>query len=387
MKIVVATSGRFHALDLARELSARGHQVLFYSDLLPSRARRFGLPSSCSRTFFPFTWPFVWGARHHWNRAQRERWDHFGTLIRERLLLRRLPPCDVFISMAGLFTQVGRVARQRGARWIIERGSRHVLSQKEILAAVPSTPRLAHGASPVSSFYEARNLIEYEEADLIAVPSRHAAESFVERGHPRERLFVNPYGVDLAMFPPTPPPGGPVPVVLFVGTWSWQKGVDILVEAVRRLSMPVRLIHVGAIAEGPSLPKESWFTHVDPVPQWNLKTWYAQGDLFALASRQEGLALVQAQALACGLPLVCTDRTGGEDLAELLKPVGHQWVRVVPAGDPQPFSQALADIIGRIHSDSPSVPRDRLGSLRGRLGWTAYGERYDRFLRERFSHA
>jgi glycosyltransferase involved in cell wall biosynthesis len=31
-------------------------------------------------------------------------------------------------------------------------------------------------------------------------------------------------------------------------------------------------------------------------------------------SVEEGLAMVQVQAMACGLPLICTSATGGEDL-------------------------------------------------------------------------
>jgi glycosyltransferase involved in cell wall biosynthesis len=36
-----------------------------------------------------------------------------------------------------------------------------------------------------------------------------------------------------------------------------------------------------------------------------------------MASVQEGMAMVQIQALACGLPLICTTNTGGEDLLKI----------------------------------------------------------------------
>jgi glycosyltransferase involved in cell wall biosynthesis len=36
--------------------------------------------------------------------------------------------------------------------------------------------------------------------------------------------------------------------------------------------------------------------------------------VFVLASIEEGLALVQAQAMACGLPIIATTNTGAEDL-------------------------------------------------------------------------
>ena len=64
-----------------------------------------------------------------------------------------------------------------------------------------------------------------------------------------------------------------------------------------------------------SFPNSERFVHYDFVPQWRLGEFYAQAHVFAIASKEEGLALVQLQALASGLPLVCTDRTGGGDLS------------------------------------------------------------------------
>ena len=57
------------------------------------------------------------------------------------------------------------------------------------------------------------------------------------------------------------------------------------------------------------------FVHIDPVPQTELARFYAEADAFVLASREDGFGVVLAQALASGLPVICTDRTGGADLA------------------------------------------------------------------------
>src|SRR5438270_6208796 len=59
LKIAVATAGRFHVLDLARELHALGHQVRFYSYVPRYRARRFGLPDECHVPLLPLTLPAV----------------------------------------------------------------------------------------------------------------------------------------------------------------------------------------------------------------------------------------------------------------------------------------------------------------------------------------
>ena len=44
MQIAIAAAGRFHVLDLARELHALGHRVRFYSYVPRSRAGPSGFP-------------------------------------------------------------------------------------------------------------------------------------------------------------------------------------------------------------------------------------------------------------------------------------------------------------------------------------------------------
>jgi glycosyltransferase involved in cell wall biosynthesis len=203
----------------------------------------------------------------------------------------------------------------------------------------------------------------------VAVESARVARSFKEQGFPSEKLFRNPYGVDLSEFPPTSAPTG-MPTILFVGAWSYRKGVDVLVEAWRQLGH-VRLLHVGAVVDAP-LPSDDNFTHVDAVPQSRLRDYYAKAHVFAMASREEGLALVQAQALASGLPLVCTDRTGGEDLQQLL---GDQTVVKVVATDD---AEALASGIRAMLVRNRDLKGERRlpESDREHLGWAAYGARY-----------
>ena len=57
LRVAIATAGRFHVLDLARELNALGYAVDFYSYVPKTRAMRFGLPSACHRSLLPFALP------------------------------------------------------------------------------------------------------------------------------------------------------------------------------------------------------------------------------------------------------------------------------------------------------------------------------------------
>jgi glycosyltransferase involved in cell wall biosynthesis len=180
------------------------------------------------------------------------------------------------------------------------------------------------------------------------------------------------------MFPATPAPSPEVrPQIIMAGTWSLRKGCDVLVEAWRRL-LEVGLIHVGSVDDAP-LPRDPDFKHYSPVEQHRLTGFYARSHVFALASREEGLALVQAQALASGLPVVCTDRTGGADLREYLQ--NPDSISVVPSDDPAALASALQNALDKARSVKGL--RDFLGPGRAALSWRAYGVRYDIALGER----
>lgn len=369
LRIAIATLGRFHVLDLARELAALGHEVRFYSWVPRARAIRFGLPRECHVSLLVFLFPLA-ALQRVWPRAMAT-WLEYPIYRAANLAVRlRLQPCDVFIGMSGLYLEAAVHARERfGALILLERGSRHILSQRDILDALP-------GKARVPEFAIRRELAGYALADRVVVPSNHVVRSFTERGHPECRLMRNPYGVDLQAFKPVPKAASETSSVLYVGVWSFQKGVDVLMEAMTRLTN-VQLLHVGAPGDAMRSPADSGVRHVGPVDQRRLPEYYAKADIFVLPSRQEGLALVLLQALACGLPVVCTDRTGGEDLREL---IDHpEAIQVVPAGDADALAQA-------IRTSLQSAPRlrgtDLLGRGRQTLSWQAYGARYDAVLQD-----
>jgi glycosyltransferase involved in cell wall biosynthesis len=366
LRIAIAAAGRFHVLDLARELHALGHRVRFYSYVPRSRARSFDLPAECVVPLLPFALPAL---------AWQLLAPGFLPRLRERLMyaalncaaILRLRRCDVFICMSGIYLEAARFARRRyGAQLWFERGSRHILSQDRILAAID-------GAGRPSRCTVRRELAGYELADRIVVPSRHAEESFATAPHLCAKLFRNPYGVDLDMFPARSSRDivGPV-TLLYVGTWSLQKGCDVLEAAVGGIDV-VRLTHIGAIGDFRFPKCRERFVHYHSVTQSELKHCYAAADLFVLASRQDGFGMVLAQALASGLPVVCTDHTGGGDLAEL--PGFARRLTVVPSGDADALAAAIRFWRDRLRGGDAPPP---LGETeRQMLSWAAYARRYN----------
>jgi glycosyltransferase involved in cell wall biosynthesis len=238
------------------------------------------------------------------------------------------------------------------------------LAQDELLAA-------AGGERPSAATIR-RELDGYAEADRIVIASTHVQESFRRDAAAYAKLFRNPYGVDTAMFsqPKAKRLNAP-PIFLYAGTWSLRKGCDLLTDAVRSMS-GVRLRHVGHIGDCPFPADDERFEHVDAVPQWKLKDLYWAADAFVLASREDGFGMVLSQALAAGLPVIGTDRTGAPDLA--LTPALAARISVVPQGSPETLASAIATLRDRLNSGEVFPPLAE--SERETLSWAAYGRRY-----------
>lgn len=363
-RIALATAGRFHVLDLARELCQLGEDVRFYSYVPKSRALRYGLPAHAYVGLLSAVWPWF-GLQRFVPKFAPQRVDAAIWAGLNRAVIRKLQPCDVFVCMSGIYLEAAAEARRRyGAKIVLIRGSKHILAQDEILARTP-------GAERPSALAIERELAGYQLADRIAVPSRHVARSFDRDPTAAAKLMVNPYGVDLRLFPQLPQrPRTPSPTLVFAGIWCLRKGCDLL-EAAIRADERLQLLHVGTLGDYP-FPNHPRFRHVPKVDQRELTTIYAQADAFVQPSREEGLSNVITQAVASGLPVLCTDATGGEDLMHT--PTLHERILVIPAEDGTTLSAGLAALAERLARgpDFPPLTEDD----RQALTWTAFARRY-----------
>lgn len=363
MKINILTTGRFHVLDLAIELERLGHEVNFYSYVPTKRARSFGLSRKASKSILLVMVPFL--ALHKLmpksifvENLKINFQDWFTSIYMKK--------CDVVIAMSGLYIKALYTAKKNNCVIIVERGSKHILEQKRILESI----RSLEGTNPVPDAHVARELESYELSDYISIPSIHAKESFLEHHFSEQKLFVNSYGVDLKMFAHS----NAIPKkydVIYVGNWSYQKGCDILTEAV--LEMNLELLHVGAIFEI-DFPRHRNFTHVDAVDQSKLQDFYNQAKVFVLASRQDGFGMVLCQALSCQLPIVAAKNTGGLDLKKMDISF-EDWVYVSSLDTSESLKTQIKQALDFASKEKNAIPNLEV------LTWRAYGQRYDKFLK------
>ena len=368
LRIAVATIGRFHVLDLARELSSLGHEVTFYAALNARRVEKFGLPKGTLISFFFYILPFLVAERLSKGKI-RSKVQYYNNIVLDFLIARRLEDCDIFIGMSGLCVQSAHAARKKfGAKIIIERGSQHILAQAQILSNINAKEQPIAGAIN-------REIMSYNQADFISIPSAHVAKSFQTYGFKSLQLFKNPYGVNIRSFKPksqqTPRPEKLT--AIFVGRWGLRKGADLIEKVVQETN--ITLHQVGPIDDF-TFPNKIGFHRFGSVDQTMLTQFYQKADFLILLSREEGLALVQAQALASGLPILCSQYSGGRDLKGMIEyPQAIIEVDIHQKRSMISGVEKMRDICAEL------TGQDLLGEKgRKNLSWSSYGERYSDFL-------
>lgn len=134
--------------------------------------------------------------------------------------------------------------------------------------------------------------------------------------------------------------------IITAGRLVTQKGFDVLLDAFRQLNdLPVELIILGTgpgrndlekIASEMSVRNKVNF----PGFSADIYAWFKSADIFVSSSRWESFGLVILEAMACGLPVVCTDTDGARDLVF----PGKNGL-LVPREDGSALSDALRQVV------------------------------------------
>ena len=318
MKVTQAVFGVFHHFELAHQLRRRGHLQKIYSTWPWARLKREGLPRSLVSCFPAIhTADYLLARTRFYPKNVSIQMQSWNTLSFDRWTNAMIQPCDAFIGISGSGLLTGRKVQSRGGKFICDRGSTHQRYQENIVAeehrrwGVPPLQEAAH--------ISLREEIIYAQADAITVPSTAAKRSFVAMGVDAAKVHVIPYGVRLDQFQRTAEPTAGSFDVLFAGQVSLRKGIPYLLQAFALLKHPRKhLTIVGAVQDDirallSTLPQEH-VTFTGSIPQAELAKKMSASHLLVLPSIEEGLALVQGQAMACGCPVLATRATGAEDL-------------------------------------------------------------------------
>jgi glycosyltransferase involved in cell wall biosynthesis len=270
-----------------------------------------------------------------------------------------------------------QAVKQRGGRCFYDLPIAHWSTVRDLLLKEkerwPDWAPTLGGLADSAEKLERKNQ-ELDLADVVICPSEFVRSSLPSDARAKKSVLVVPFGSpasrDAAM-PGELGKSASVLRVLFAGSLSQRKGLADLFAAMRLLDS--RKIELHLMGQ-PLLPIKFYkdcfpgFIHHPPRPHHKVLDLMRTCDVLVLPSIAEGRALVQQEAMACGLPVIATRNAGAEDLFED-EAAGF----LVPVGSPECIAEKL-DLLAKDRNLLSQMSSDAVKTAT-RLTWEAYRER------------
>lgn len=372
MKINISVVGRFHAFNLAKELQNKNLLNKLITTYPNAIVSKWNIKKELvnDEIFLEFL-------RRYKNKVPFVSNSYLDTYVQKSHAInssKYLKECDIFIGWSGSSLETLIEAKKLNKVTILERGSSHYNYQMKILSETNKN------FIPNYNSWQ-RELLEYQLADYISIPSSFVKRTFIENGIPEKKLLVNAYGVDLTEFKQIKKKDN-IFRIIFCGSMSIQKGSHLLLQAFHELNLSnCELLHLGSVQNEMKEYLEKYKTSnvilKGHQPQNKLFEFYSQGSVFVIPSLQEGMAMVQLQAMACGLPLICSTNTGGDDLITKDGEEGF----VIPIKNVEAIKEKILYLYNNqdITKEMGQKAKKRVESG---FTWEDYGNRYIKNLEE-----
>lgn len=228
-----------------------------------------------------------------------------------------------------------------------------------------------------------------DRVNLYALPDTFVAltkkaESWAKKINPFVKVVHIPNGVDLDKFNSNnnfdnnlrrPCKDRPYKVVLAVGAFTEQKRMNLVIDAVAKLTN-VKLIIAGGggdkrqdiIDYGLKVLGQDRFKVVT-VPFEKMPELYRAADVFTFSSwSSESFGNVLIEAMATNLPVVATDDSIRREI------VGDAGILVDPT-DTEAFAKAIKTALGKNWGDIPRTQAEK-------FSWEIIAEKYDNLFKE-----
>lgn len=216
------------------------------------------------------------------------------------------------------------------------------------------------------------------EGDYFLPVCDHFKNLLLGMGVPVEKIEVHYSGIDLNKFPfaaeQNPTKG--VFRVLAVGRLVEKKGYNVLLEAISKLRTSGKIVTLTIIGDGPlresiyrrigdlelhdSVLLRTWVAHTEVAREMCSHDVLAAPSLTTAAGELEGIPNVVKEAMASGLPVVCTRHSGIPDLI-----TDGETGFLVPENDPEALAVAIAKLMEQpaLMKNVRSRARERVEAL------------------------
>jgi glycosyltransferase involved in cell wall biosynthesis len=295
-------------------------------------------------------------------------YQHIGAFLTE-FEFQRYQPRRLLTNLLNQYDLIQVVAGAPASAFVASQCLRPVLLQVATLVKVERVARLKNEKHVARVWRQCmlRIVNEIEQKALNFVDTVFVENHWLYRAlcseYNNDKVLFAPPGIDTSLF--TPGTYQPDSYIISVGRFSdHRKNVRLLFAAYARLRQQYpdapRLVLVGRAplpadwAYAASLDIAQCIDIHEQVSNHALAEFYRNASLFVLSSDEEGLGIVILEAMASGLPVVCT-RCGGPETAVIEGETGY----LTPVGDANALADAMQQLL-----QNPST-RQQMGQ-RGR---------------------
>jgi len=216
-----------------------------------------------------------------------------------------------------------------------------------------------------------RKTEELHLAQLVICPSNFVLESLPAEARAQKQCLIAPFGspdVDLDISGKRN--SGPLRL-LFAGALTQRKGLADLFAAMKLVkSEKVELVVMGSLLRPLNWYRDRFrdFIYEPPRPHGEVLRLMQSCDVFVLPSVVEGRALVQQEAMACGLPVIATKNAGADDAV-----IDGQTGFLVPVRSPEAIAEKINWFLAnRANLDGMGIAARKRAA---EFTWRAYGEK------------
>ena len=287
--------------------------------------------------------------------------------------LRKIDNCDAVYAYEDAAFESFETARDRGFKRIYDLPIAYWETSQRLLREEAERypdwePTL--GGTRDSDEKLSRKTRELNLAQLVICPSRFVLESLPAAARAQKECIIAPFGSPIVDLNKNPKRNSRRLRLLFAGALTQRKGLADVFEAMKLVgSNSVELVVMGSLLRPISWYRDQFadFTYETPRPHSEVLRLMQSCDVFVLPSIVEGRALVQQEAMACGLPVIATKNAGADDAI-----TDGETGFLVPIRSPA----ALAEKIGWCAANRSIVGGMGIAARKraSEFTWRAYGE-------------
>ena len=287
--------------------------------------------------------------------------------------LREINNCDSVYAYEDGALETFRTARERGLKCVYDLPIAYWETSQRLLREEAERypdwePTLIGTRDSDEKLF--RKTQELDLAQLVVCPSRFVLESLPPKARAEKQCIIAPFGSPIVDLNNSARKNSGPLRVLFAGALTQRKGLADLFEAMKLVSSKdIEFVVMGSLLRPLSWYRDRFadFTYEPPRPHGDILSLMQSCDVFVLPSIVEGRALVQQEAMACGLPVIATRNAGADDVI-----VDGETGFMVPIRSPGAIAEKISwCVANRSVVDGMGIAASKRAS---EFTWRAYGE-------------